>query len=116
MTDRAWAHASRHRLVLGEILGIPGEPLAERPPVDAEALRGLFLADVPLAGLEELDDRDLPVLGDRAQHDTERGARLALAVTGVHEDERPRDVQPLGECVLGRRLLRHGAVTVSCEP
>ena len=26
------------------------------------------------------------------------------------------DVQPLRERVLGGRLLRHGAVTVSCEP
>jgi hypothetical protein len=77
----------RHRLVLGEVLGIPGESLAQRPPVDAEAFRSLLLADVPLARLEELDDRDLPVLGDRAQYHAERGARLALAVARVHEDE-----------------------------
>ena len=45
-------------------------------------------ADVPLARLQELHDRDLPAPCHGAHHHAERRARLALAVAGVHEHER----------------------------
>ena len=53
--------------------------------------------------------------GDGADHHAERGARLALAVAGVDEHERPRGVQALGQVVLGGRLFAAGSV-MSCLP
>ena len=61
-------------LVLREIVGVPGEALADREPVDAQLAADLLLAGVPVARLEELHDRDPPVPGDGAQrrHRTQR--------------------------------------------
>ena len=80
------------------------KPFADREPVDAELPRRLLLADVPLARLQELHDRDLPAPRDGAQDHAERRRRLALAVAGVDEHERLRGAQPVGSRVLGRRL------------
>ena len=44
----------------GEIVGVPREPVAEGVPVDAELTTDLLLADLPVAGLDELHDRDVP--------------------------------------------------------
>ena len=77
------------------------KPVAERPPLDAEAPGDVFLADVPLARLQELHHGDPPVAGDGAHDDAERGGRLALAVAGVHHarSSAPR-AGALGEMVL----------------
>ena len=51
-------------LVLAQVGGVPGESLPDGVPVDPELAGDLLLAGVPVAGLEELDDRDSPVAGD----------------------------------------------------
>jgi hypothetical protein len=90
----------RDRFVLRDVLGVPGEALAERQPVDAEPPGDVFLAHVPLARLQELHHRDPPVARDRPHHDAERGGRLALAVAGVHDHDRSRGVGAFGEVML----------------
>src|SRR5690606_11520446 len=79
---------------LVHVLRVPGEPVAERPPVHPELTGDLLLADAPFSRLEELDDRHLPAAGDGAHHGPERCGRLPLPVTGVDEDER--------RCAFGR--------------
>ncbi len=96
----------RHSLVLGEVGGVPGEPLADRPPVDAEALRRLLLADVPLPDFRNCTTATRHPRATRAHDDAERGGRLALAVAGVDEHERSRPAQLLGSGVLERWLVR----------
>ena len=92
-------------LVLGEVVGVPGEALADGAPVDAEPSRhDLLLADLPLARLEELHDGDLPVAGDGADDHAEGGGRLALAVAGVDERRRCSHAPAGPGCVLGRHL------------
>jgi hypothetical protein len=97
-------------LVAGEVVGVPGEPVAEGVPVDAELAPDLLLADLPVAALDELHDGDLPAAGDGAQHGAEGRRALALAVAGVDEEERVDVAQLGGARVLGRRGrgVRHG--------
>ena len=79
----AWALAGLHQLdllrptlrsvrpVVGQVIGVPGEAVAEGEPIDAELATHLLLADVPVAGLDELDDRDVPVASECANHHAE---------------------------------------------
>src|SRR4029453_19453457 len=46
-----------------QVVGVPGEAVAERVPVDPEAAADLLLPGPPAARLEELDDADLPAAG-----------------------------------------------------
>ena len=87
--------------VVRQVLGVPGEPVTEGVPVDAELPAQLLLADLPLTGLDELHDGDVPVARQRTQHHAERRGRLALAVPGVDDDEGIGAPQPVGAWVLG---------------
>ena len=109
----------RDRLVLGEVLGVPGEALAERPPVDAEAARDVFLADVPLARLQELHDGDLPVRGrPRASRRRTRRSTCPCRRRCSRHD-RARRVRALGKMVLvgwfDRGHERLGRTFAGCE-
>ena len=64
-----------------------------------------------LPGLQELHDGDLPVAGDAADHHAEGGGGLALAVTGVHEDDAPH-APALRVDVLGGHLGPVGIAAV----
>src|SRR4051794_1020547 len=73
---------------LVEVLGEPGPAVAHLLPLDpAERLRGLRLADLPLAGLDELEDAAAVAARPRAHQHPERGRRLALAVAGEHDQQ-----------------------------
>ena len=89
MISAAVSHARwATRLVVIEVGRVPGEPVAERVPLDAQLAADLLLADLPLAALDELQHGDRPAHGDRAEHHTERRAALALAVAGVDQQQR----------------------------
>ena len=92
----------------GQVVGVPGEPVAEGVPVDAELATDLLLADLPVAGLDELHDRDVPPAGDTSNHHPERGRRLALPVAGVHHDQRLGAPQAVGTGILGGRPVDVG--------
>ena len=85
----------------------------------AQRLEGSLLADSPLGGLDELEDAHRPALVPATQGQTERRGRLALAVTGVNDQQRPLPPLPGGqpvrrepapECLLasGRPTLAYG--------
>src|SRR5687767_13385725 len=73
---------------LVEVGGLPGEPVAQGVPLDAEVVGQLALARLPLPALDELDDAHPPASGPAPAHDPEGGRGLALAVAGVDEDDR----------------------------
>ena len=86
------------------VLRLPGEALAHR--VDghqvAEFLQRDALAGLPLA-LDELHDRDLHAVAERAEDHAEGGGRLALALAGV--DDQQALLDRLGRDDLVARLL-----------
>ena len=94
------------RLVVLEIIGVPGEPVTDRQPVDAELPADLLLADLPVAALDELHDGHPPSTGDAAHHHTERRRALALAVSGVDDHDRWRRVEAVGPGIFGRGVHR----------
>ena len=57
--------------IVRQVIGVPGEAVAEGEPIDAKLATHLLLADVPVAGLDELDDRDVPVASECANHHAE---------------------------------------------
>ena len=89
----------------GEVVGVPREPVTEGVPVDAELPTDLLLADLPVAGLDELHDGDVPSAGDGPDHHPESRRRLALAVAGVHDDQRVGAAQFVGPRILGGRQV-----------
>src|SRR4051812_41911123 len=122
------------RLVGGllEILREPRPAVAHLLPVDAAERRGgLRLADLPLAGLDELEDAAAVPSRPRAEEHAERGGALALAVPGQDDDQRAvaalsperlcatdvtgpvRDVDVVASVaheLLGNRFVGHAAV------
>ena len=99
-------------VVVGAGLARPRPARAHLVPLDRAALAGLvvqlaeplqhgLLADAPLGRLHELEDADSPALVPAAQREPERGGRLALAVAGVHHQQRPVAALPGGEPVVG---------------
>ena len=77
---------------VGGLLEVARDPRPAVPhllPVDAtQRLRGLRLADLPLAGLHELKDPAAIPTRPRAQQHPERARRLPLAMTGDHDQQR----------------------------
>ena len=105
-----WVNNLIHRgegLVVDEVVGVPREAVADGEPLDAELAAELLLADLPLAALDELHDRDRPAAGDAPDHDAERGRALALAVARVDDHHRRRPPQPVGDRILGGHLVAH---------
>src|ERR1044072_5687569 len=85
--------------------------------------RSALLADAPLGRLDELEHPDRPALVPAAQRQPEGRGRLALALTGVHDHQRPVAPLPRREAVVGDVLgsaLRHQATlrsrTTSARP
>ena len=104
------------RLVRGllEVAADPRPAVAHLLPVDpAEGLRGLGLADLPLAGLDELEHAAAVAPRPRAQEHPERGRRLALAVAG--DDDQQRLVARLAALGLGGARGRRGCAGRRCR-
>src|SRR3954454_7881272 len=87
-----------------EVTRDPRPAVAHLLPGDAAERRGrLRLADLPLAGLDELEDAAAMPPRPRAQQHPEGRRALALAVTGDHDHQRPvARLAPLG---LGAALV-----------
>src|SRR4051794_3895768 len=93
-----------------EVLGQPGPAVAHLLPLDpAERLRGLRLADLPLAGLDELEDAAAVAARPRAHQHPERGRRLALAV--AREDDQQRPVARLAALRVGASEVGHASAS-----
>lgn len=86
-------------------------------PVDAQLAAHLLLAHLPVAALDELHDRHLPVAAERPQHHAERRRALALAVAGVDQHERRDGAHAARSRVVGGRLgepIGGGVVVLVC--
>src|SRR4051794_20789397 len=93
-----------------EVLREPGPAVAHLLPLDpAERLRGLRLADLPLAGLDELEDAAAVAARPRAHQHPERGRRLALAVAGEHDQQ--RTVARLAALGVGASEIGHASAS-----
>ena len=83
-----------------EVLADPRPAVAHLLPVDpAQLARGLVLADLPLARLDELEDAAAIAARPRAHEHPEGARRLALAVAG--EDDEQRAVARLAALGIG---------------
>src|SRR3954452_10236381 len=83
-----------------EVLADPRPAVAHLLPVDpAQLARGLVLADLPLARLDELEDPAAIAPRPRAHEHPEGARRLALAVAG--EDDEQRTVARLAALRVG---------------
>src|SRR4051794_14587027 len=72
-----------------EVLADPRPAVAHLLPVDpAQLARGLVLADLPLARLDELEDPAAVAARPRAHEHPEGARRLALAVAGEDDEQR----------------------------